>query len=291
MRTFNLKDIENLSGIKAHTWRIWEQRYGLGFAQRKDSNHRFFDNENLKQILRISYLYNNGLKISRIAALDPEEMKTMALSKSQKENQHEFYINALIESSIDLDEEKFEHFYSEAIAKIGIEDTILKIINPFQERIGVLWLTDHLIPAQEHFTSNIIRQKLIKAIDALPFVKNTEKKEILLFTPESERHELPLQFIHYLLKKNLHKVIYFGSNASLESLEVYNKSQSFSYLWFHLITNFVGLSPDQYLQKISNLFAEKQIIMSGVEVMKVTQIPANVKLLKSMDEIVNLCCE
>ena len=93
MRTFNLKDIENLSGIKAHTWRIWEQRYGLGFAQRKDSNHRFFDNENLKQILRISYLYNNGLKISSIAALGPDEMKALALSKSQKENVYEFYVN------------------------------------------------------------------------------------------------------------------------------------------------------------------------------------------------------
>src|SRR3954466_10194425 len=98
MNQFTIRDIENLSGIKAHTWRIWEQRYGLGFAQRKESNHRFFDNDNLKQILRISYLYNSGLKISTIAALGPEEMREMALSKSQKENVHDFYINDLIEA-------------------------------------------------------------------------------------------------------------------------------------------------------------------------------------------------
>jgi DNA-binding transcriptional MerR regulator len=288
MRTFNIKDVENLSGIKAHTWRIWEQRYGLGFAQRKDSNHRFFDNDNLKQILRISCLYNHGLKISAIAALEPEELKAMALSKSQKENVHEFYLNELIEAAIDLDEEKFEYAYGEAIKETGIENTILKIINPFQERIGVLWLTDHLIPAQEHFTSNIIRQKVTNAIDDLPYVKTTQKKEILLFAPENERHELPLQFIHYLLKKNLNKVIYLGCNASLGSLKLYNQTHSTNYLWFHLITNLSGFPPNEYLRKISEQFPDKQIIMSGAEVAKVTQTPKNVRLLKSMNEIVDL---
>ncbi|MEJ7679503.1 MAG: MerR family transcriptional regulator [Segetibacter sp.] len=201
MNQFTIKDIENLSGIKAHTWRIWEQRYKIGVAQRKESNHRFFDNDNLKQILRIAYLYHSGIKISKIAALESEEMKEMALSKLPKENGNEFYIMELIEASIDLDEERFEQTFNEALGKMGIEDTILKIINPFQEKIGVLWLTDHVIPAQEHFTSNIIMQKLTAAIDDLPVVKNTGKKEILLFTPEKERHEIPLQFVHYLLKK------------------------------------------------------------------------------------------
>lgn len=291
MNQFTIKDIENLSGIKAHTWRIWEQRYRFGIAQRKESNHRFFDNDNLKQILRIAYLYHAGVKISKIAAIEFEEMKAMALSKLPGGNGNEFYLKELIEASIDLDEERFERTFNEVSAKTGIENTILKIINPFQQRIGVLWLTDHIIPAQEHFTSNIIKQKLATAIDDLPFVKNTEKKEILLFTPRHEQHEIPLQFVHYLLKKNQNKVIYFGSDTSLRSIEFYAKNRSFTYLYFHLVTNLTNISPDQYLEKLSKRFLDKQIIMSGIQVQQVTQTPKNVRLLKSMNDIVNFTYE
>jgi DNA-binding transcriptional MerR regulator len=291
MNQFTIKDIENLSGIKAHTWRIWEQRYRIGVAQRKESNHRFFDNDNLKQILRIAYLYHNGIKISKIAAIEAREMKAMALSKLPEENENEFYIKELIEAAIDLDEERFERTFKEVLEKVGIVDTILKIINPFQERIGVLWLTDHVIPAQEHFTSNIIKQKLTKAIDDLPFVKNCEKKEILLFTPRHEQHEIPLQFVHYLLKKNQNKVIYFGSNTSLRSIEFYAKNRSFAYLYFHLVTNLTNISPDQYLEKISKSFPDKQIIMSGIQVQQVTRTPKNVRLLRSMNDIMEFTFE
>ncbi len=291
MNQFTIKDIENLSGIKAHTWRIWEQRYRIGVAQRKESNHRFFDNDNLKQILRIAYLYHSGIKISKIAALESEEMKELALSKVAKDNGNEFYIKELIEASIDLDEERFELTFDEVLKKMGIELTILNIINPFQEKIGVLWLSDHLIPAQEHFTSNIIRQKLTAAIDDLPFVKNNKKKKILLFTPERERHELPLQFIHYLLKKNQNKVIYFGGNTSAQTIESYSQSCPFTHLYFHLVTNLTSIVPDEYLGKISKRFPDKQIIMSGIQVEQVNQIPENVRLLKSMNEIVEFTYE
>lgn len=291
MNQFTIKDIENLSGIKAHTWRIWEQRYGIDIAQRKESNHRFFDNDNLKKILIITYLYNSGIKISKIAALEPGKINEMALSKLTKENGNDFYIKELIEASVDLDEEKFEQTFNEALKRLGIEETILKIINPFQEKIGVLWLTDHLIPAQEHFTSNIIRQKLAKAIDDLPYEKNTEKKQIVLFAPERERHEIPLQFIHYLLKKNQHKVIYFGCNTSLQTIQIYQKNRYFTHLHFHLITNLAGVSPNEYLLKISHKFPDKRIIMSGVQVQQVTQIPENVTLLKSLNEIVDFTYE
>src|SRR4051794_37314353 len=218
MNQFTIRDIENLSGIKAHTWRIWEQRYGIGIAQRKESNHRFFDNDNLKQILRISYLYNSGIKISKIAALKPEEINELALSKLLKENENDFYIKELVESSIDLDEERFERAFAEALRNLGVEATIVDVLYPFQEKIGVLWLTDHVIPAQEHFTSNIIRQKLAKATDDLNNIKDPGKKAIVLFTPENERHEIPLQFIHYLLKKNQNKVVYFGTSVSSNSI-------------------------------------------------------------------------
>lgn len=290
MNRFTIRDIENLSGIKAHTWRIWEQRYSLGIAQRRESNHRFFDNDNLKHILKIAYLYNSGVKISKIAALRPEEMKAMALSMLPKESEA-FYINELIEASLDLDEEKFDQTFNEVMKKMGVEDAILKIINPFQKKIGMLWLTEHLIPAQEHFTSNIIRQKLTTATNALPFVKNTKKKEVILFAPECERHEIALQFVYYLLRKNENKVIYFGTGTSIESIKIYQQQRSFTCLYFHLVTNLNNISPDEYLQNLSECFTDKQIVMSGPQVHQVTQIPKNVRLLRSVEEVIDFTYE
>ena len=111
MNQFSIKDIENLSGIKAHTWRIWEQRYGIGVPQRKESNHRFYDNENLKQILRISYLYHEGVKISKIASLNQDQLRVKALEALPAEKGNEYYIQELLEASIDLDEERFERTF------------------------------------------------------------------------------------------------------------------------------------------------------------------------------------
>lgn len=286
MNQFTIKDIENLSGIKAHTWRIWEQRYGIGLPQRKESNHRFYDNENLKQILRISYLYHEGIKISKIAKLDQDQLRVKALEALPPEKGNEYYIKELLEASIDLDEERFEKAFQEAIQRNGIEESILKILHPFQEKIGVLWLTDHVIPAQEHFTSNIIRQKLAVAIDNLPVVAETTKDEILLFTPENEYHELPLQFIHYLLKKNKHRVIYFGANVSVEALQTYQQNKPVEYLHFHLVTNLTNKHAQEYLKEISEVFADKKIVMSGILVQQITDVPVNVTLLRSMDEII-----
>ncbi len=287
MNQFSIKDIENLSGIKAHTWRIWEQRYGIGVPQRKESNHRFYDNENLKQILRISYLYHEGVKISKIASLDQDQLRVKALEALPLEKGNEYYIQELLEASIDLDEERFERIFQEAIQRNGIEETILKIIHPFQDKLGVLWLTDHVIPAQEHFTSNIIRRKFSVAIDNLPVVADTGKKEVLLFTPEKEHHELPLQFIYYLLKKNMHKVIYFGSNVSVKSIQLYEQSKHFKYLHFHLVTNLTNMHAQEYLKEISTAFPGKQIVMSGILVQQINEVPANARLLRSMNEILS----
>jgi DNA-binding transcriptional MerR regulator len=286
MNQFTIKDIENLSGIKAHTWRIWELRYGIAVPQRKDSNHRYYDNENLKQILRISYLYHGGFKISKIASFNGDEIRVKAMEGLPLENGNEYYIKELLEASIDLDEERFEQTFQEALKRIGVEETILKVIHPFQDKIGVLWLTDHVIPAQEHFTSNIIRRKFSVAIDNLPLIQETNKKEILLFTPEREHHELPLQFIYYLLRKNKNKVTYFGSNVPLDAIDIFRQKNSFDYMHFHLVTNFTNKHAQDYVKEISKRFPEKKIVMSGMLVQQITHAPANVRLLKSMEEII-----
>lgn len=291
MNQFTIKDIENLSGIKAHTWRMWEQRYGLGMPQRKESNHRFYDNENLKQVLRISYLYHGGMKISKIATLNPEQIRLKALNIFSLLDANEYYVKELLEASVDLDETRFERVFEDAIQRFGIENTMLKIIHPFQDKIGVLWLTDHVIPAQEHFTSNIISRKLFVAVDNLPATSDANKKTILLFTPQLEYHELPLQFIHYLLRKNGHKIIYFGSNVCIKSIKTYALSKDFEYLHFHYVTNLASRNAQAYLHELSTAFPGKKIVMSGVLVQQIETVSTNVRLLRSMDEFIEFTQE
>ncbi|MEJ7829048.1 MAG: MerR family transcriptional regulator [Segetibacter sp.] len=291
MNKFTIKDIENLSAIKAHTWRIWEQRYNIAIPQRKESNHRFYDNENLKQILRISYLYHSGIKISKIAKLDCEEMKQMALRKLSKEEVNEFYIKEMIEASLDFDEERFEENFLDALDRMGIEETILKVFYPYQDRIGMLWLTDHVIPAQEHFTSNIIRQKIIAAIDGLPPVATNKNRQIALYTPKEEQHEIPLLFIHYLLKKNGNKVIYFGRNVSLQAIKGFGENGEFTHLHFHLVTNLTNKNANEYVKQVATQYPDTKIIMSGSQVQYVTEVPENVSLLHSMKEILSFAKE
>ncbi len=285
MREFTIRDIENLSGIKAHTWRIWEQRYGISVSERKESKHRFYNNEHLKHILQIAYLYNSGLKISRICGLQPEEMSRIAIQKDTANNVNNYFVKELIEAAIDLNELRFATTFDEIIEQLGIEKAFLQLIKSFQERIGLLWLTNHLIPAQEHVTSNIIRQKLATAIDKLPRVTGEQTNEIALFTPERELHEIPLQLAHYLLKKNGKKVIYFGSNVKIEALKAYDKEHTCRRFFFCLMTNLTNLSPDEYLQQICETFAGAEVIMSGSQTAQISQIPHNATLLGTSEMI------
>jgi hypothetical protein len=197
----------------------------------------------------------------------------------------------MIEASLDFDEERFEGNFFDALDRMGIEETILKVFYPYQDRIGVLWLTDHVIPAQEHFTSNIIRQKIIAAIDGLPPVATNKNRQIALYTPKEEQHEIPLLFIHYLLKKNGNKVIYFGRNVSLQAIKGFRENGEFTHLHFHLVTNFTNKNANEYVKQVAMQYPDTKIIMSGSQVQYVTEVPENVRLLHSMKEILSFAKE
>jgi MerR family transcriptional regulator, light-induced transcriptional regulator len=284
MYQFSIRDIENLSGIKAHTLRIWEQRYQLTLCKRKDSQHRFYDNEDLKQILRIAYLYNKGYKISKIAGLSKEEISEMAFSEKGAVDT-DLLVNQMMESSLDMDTARFEEIIQEAILTWGVEQFIQKVAFAFMEKIGVLWMTNHIIPAQEHFSSSLIQKKLIAAIDCLP---NTPKKSgiyFLLFTPEGEQHELSLLFKQYLLKKKGYHVTLLGRNSSVAMLKYYCKSRPVTHLYFHLITNFTHLSVNDYLTQLATAFPGKKIIAAGPAVLQANTQIDHVTILRSSEEM------
>src|SRR5687767_14826166 len=146
MNHFSIRDIENMSGIKAHTLRIWEQRFQLCCPKRKASKHRIYDNEDLKHILRIAYLYHNGHKISRIAAMTENEIRSLALETKPGAENCEIFINQLMEASIDFNQVYFEKILHTSLLHFGFEKAILSVIFPLLRKIGLLWLTGHIIP-------------------------------------------------------------------------------------------------------------------------------------------------
>jgi DNA-binding transcriptional MerR regulator len=158
MNAFTIKDLENLSGIKAHTIRIWEQRYNFLRPKRTETNIRYYSNEELKTVLNIALLNKYGFKISHIDRMEPEELREKIVTLSNAQAQQERMINSLIQCMVDLDMEKFEALLNDAIRNKGIDKAITQLVFPFLEKIGILWLTNHINPAQEHLVSNIIRQ-------------------------------------------------------------------------------------------------------------------------------------
>jgi MerR family transcriptional regulator, light-induced transcriptional regulator len=284
MQTFSIRDIENLSGIKAHTIRVWEQRYGLIMPGRKESRHREYTNEDLKQILRVSFLYHQGYKISKIARMSKEEIITLSL-QYDSHSSIEVFVNQLIEAALDFDEESFETVIDTLILKWGFENAFLNVVYPFLKKIGMLWMTGNILPAQEHFSSNLIRKKIIINIDGLTNVTDAESEIMLLFTPKGEFHEIPLLLSHYFLKKNGFRLLYLGINTSIEVLANYVESNPFFKLYFHMLTNFTDKDPDFYLKELAAAFPGKQIFASGPVFHENLNYPDQVKIIHSFREL------
>jgi len=286
MQQFSIRDVENLSGIRAHTLRMWEQRHGLRMCKRKESLHRYYDNDDLKYILRIAYLYHNGYRISRIAALSEQEITRLA-SRRFGNDEYEVIVNQLIEAILDYDHETIDRVLHTSADAMGMERCIEKLIHPFLDKIGLLWITGHVLPAQEHICSNIILQLIVACTQQLPPVTGRRKK-VLLFTPENEMHEIPILIVQYLLKKRGVQTSLLGKNVSEETLALCCRQLQPTHLYVHLITNFTRFSAIEYLQKLANTYPQLHIFASGPSFKSNGKLPAQVQLLRSFDEVLQL---
>lgn len=285
MNSFTIKDIENMSGIKAHTIRIWEQRYSFLKPQRTQTNIRYYSCNEVKIILNIALLNKYGFKISHIDKMNEREMKEKILSLSGTLAQQERIVNDLIQQMIDLDMDEFEKILDNYILTRGIEKSIIQIIFPFLERIGILWLTNHINPAQEHLVSNVIRQKLIVGIESVstPLKIN---KSVLLFLPEGEHHELGLLFLYYLLKSHGATVIYLGANIPIDDVEFVAKLKKPDYLYSHLSTVCNSFSFEKFMSQLDKRFKNSQVVVSGqLTHVYEKKVPAHFKFIKSFAEV------
>lgn len=279
--------MEQLSGIKAHTIRIWEQRYHLFNPDRTETNIRSYDDESLKLLLNVALLNNHGLKISKIAKMPHEEMQRHIVEISETTSSFDDQIQALTIAMIELNEDRFEKILSLNTLKMGFEETMLKVIYPFLIKIGILWQTGSVNPAQEHFISNLIRQKLIVAIDGRYDAPNAESKKFLLYLPEGELHEISLLFADLIIKSRKNKSIYLGQSLPFQDLLAIYDLYKPDYI-LSIITSTPGASDLQkYVDKLSHSFPHSTILLSGYQVVSQDlQYKSNVKIFNRPEELI-----
>jgi MerR family transcriptional regulator, light-induced transcriptional regulator len=266
MSNYSIKDLEQLSGIKAHTLRIWEQRYNIMSPSRTDTNIRFYNDQDLKLVLNIALLKDHGYKISEIAKLSITEIHEEVSKISEKKLNYPDQIHALTIAMLDLDEERFEKIINTNTIHFGFEQLMIHIIYPFLSRIGTLWMTGSIGPAQEHFISNLVRQKIIVAIDGQLMKPQIQSKKYLLFLPEGELHELGLLFANYIIRSRNHKTIYLGQSLPFNELELaYNIHRPD--VIFTAITSVPSQHDVQpFIDKIHQHFPYCQILATGFQV-------------------------
>lgn len=282
MNVFTIKDLENLSGIKAHTIRIWEQRYSFIKPNRTGTNIRYYCNQELKTILNISLLNKYGYKISHIDKMSEQELKSKIIYLSDKEAQRERIVNELIASMIDLDIEPFEEVLDNYILTKGIDKAINQIIFPFLDRIGILWVTGHIHPAQEHLVTNVIRQKLIVGIEGVVTPVRIDKL-LLLFLPEGEYHELGILYVYYLLKSKGAKVLYLGSDMPLKDIEFVCRVKKPDYFYTHLTATTGSFAFEKFLNQTTQRIPHTSLVVSGKFAQnQVKKIPEGVNFINSL---------
>lgn len=287
MANYSIKDIETLTGIKAHTLRIWEQRYDFLQPKRTNTNIRYYTDEQLRLILNISMLNKNGIRISKIASMKWEDVQKEVLRLSTNRDEPDILLDSLIHSMIEFDESRFEKTLSKSIMKHGFEETFSKVVFPMMERTGILWATGVVRPAQEHFISNLIRRKLCVAIDN-QFVKEDEKtRRFVLFLPEGETHELLLLFTEYVLRARNHHVAYIGNSLPFNDIEFIKNTFSPDYFVTYFTVPPIEMSFKAYVEKLSSSFPDVKIFIGGAQVKQhKLNLPDNVVTVHSIQNLI-----
>lgn len=260
---FSIKDMEVLSGVKAHTIRMWEQRFLMFEPRRTPGNIRYYNDSDLKKLLNLSFLTQQGYKVSVLARMSEEELSRRVVDLSLTCTGVESRIQSLTMHMLQLNELGFTQLLSVFIKESGLERVMLDIVFPFFRAIGFMWQTGTITPAHEHFITHLIRQKLIVSIDQMDYVQQEAAKKYLLFLPEGEFHELGLLFAHYVIRSRGHETIYLGANVPYADLKtVYSTYKPQSILCI-LTSAQVDLTASEYLNQLSSDFPKAQIMASG----------------------------
>lgn len=290
MITYSIADLENLTGIKAHTIRIWEKRYNVIEPSRTPTNIRYYSNDDMRKLINIAALMNAGMKISKISKLSPDELNNEISKRlaagSEDDVVAESYISQLINAGLDFNEPSFDKLFSSAIMKYGIKDAYIKVLIPVLNRVGLLWSTENLNPAQEHFISNMVKQKLYSAIDALPPAEG-DQKPIVLFLPDYEDHEIGLLMANFILRQAGRKVIYLGQKVPMvnvvDTVNECNPSQLLFFLVQTRPTDFL----QSYIDQLYSEFETLHIYLAGnKQLIESLKLPKNFQAITDPEKII-----
>lgn len=291
MNLFSISQLAQFSGIKPHTIRIWEQRYNALKPNRSEGNTRYYDNSQLRRLLNIVSLMESGHKVSELGSMTDQGLFELLgkINSGDTENEPtEYFISQLITAGMSYDEAHFEKSFSHCLLRFGMKDAYIKVLYPMLERIGILWASDKFPTANEHFISNLVRQKLFTAIDYLP-APNSGSDSWLLFLPENEYHEIGLLFAYYLIRLSGRKATYLGSNVPQQSLIAAVNDTSPDNLLFFLVHNDFPDQIQNYLNNLKSNLADKNIFLTGnPKLIGQIKTGENIKWLKSVEDLKQL---
>jgi DNA-binding transcriptional MerR regulator len=281
---YSIKDLETLSGIKAHTIRIWEKRYELLNPQRTETNIRYYTDDDLRRILNVSLLVRHGFKISKVAKWESDEIRDTVVQVTKSKSSEDDYIERLLLYMVNFDNKRFYKLLGEIEENYDLEDTIYNVAFPLFERIGTFWQVGSIFPAQEHYVTHIMRQKIIAAIDKIG-LNDTRDKTILFFLPENELHELSLLFYSYLAHKSGFNVIYLGQFVPFEDLKKLQSHVEVDFVFTAFINSKGKEDIEKYLVALKALFEKQKIFITGWQVNHLQPaLPRNVKTVKDYKE-------
>ncbi|MEO9534030.1 MAG: MerR family transcriptional regulator [Crocinitomicaceae bacterium] len=268
MAEYSIKDLENFTKIKAHTLRIWEQRYALLSPERTATNIRYYSDKDVKKILNINLLYQNGYKISKIAKMAEKEIFDLAadiLKSSDVSERDE--INAFIENILELNEGAIVSSLKRMNSEMGMEKLYPDVLIPLLEKVGTLWQVDAISVSHEHFLSNLLREFLITEIAQLPAGK-LAKGKVVLFLPEHEKHELSLLFYYYLLKKKKYDCFYLGQSVPMKDLKAFSKEVTPDFLVTSLIAELSKTEFEELFENFEDITDLSNFYIGGYQMIK-----------------------
>lgn len=287
MNSFSISDLARYSGVKPHTIRIWEKRYSALTPNRTKGNTRNYDSGQLKRLLNITAMLDSDYKVSELCMMTDEELKSLhgKILNLETAASQEYFVSQLIASALTFDEPQFVQVFSHCLLRFELKKTYLQVLYPALSRIGLMWLNDSLPAANEHFISNLMRQKLFTAVDCLPLPK-PDSRTWILFLPENEFHEIGLLLAYYLIRLSGEKVIYLGGNVPELSLKTAIKEVKPDNLLMFLVHEDFQENIIKYLDRLSKDLNVKRIYVAANHKLT-TQLksPKNVFCLKSVEEL------
>jgi len=285
MRYYSIKDLEMITGIKAHTIRIWEKRYHVVSPERTNTNIRLYTDLDLKHLLNIAILNRYGFKISSIVGMSNDELNKHVIEVTLHETDYNSLIESFLVAMVEYDEVRFEKALNSSIIKLGFESAITNVIYPFLDKVGILWQTGTVIPGQEHFVTNLVRQKLILAIDSRQAIRKNHSRLFILFLPENEFHELGLLFAHYLLKKYGHNVIYLGANVPVPDVQQLSALKMPDFILTSITTALPSGDLAEFLQQLSDILPDGKVVVAGHQMAETNvNMPENILQVASISQ-------